>query len=448
MPATDAAAQGSAGKVSSSRRPRNKNPVTSLKVFRQFFKRNPDGSLDASRINSKECYEAWLGSRKGNCRRPERFFQRTLTAHISGTDGRTPFQAEEEEAILRWLRVKQRWPCFEQSSVRFGEQGFRSKGFHEKNAEMGVTAAHGYDVEEDQDDDDDDDAEKAEEENGDNENDDDASSSSSSVSGEEGETTKKKRRRRSKKASAIKKATLSSKRKRVRKSESDEDATQAASINTPAYGVSRIVPEAFHIQNVSETLYVRALTDSFTPDSYMFRAEPHALYRTATLGLFNMFSGLQDTAKHWWASTLSWLRMRCLGRGWLPPTMDDAKAALAEFSAMYPGHYVHIFDFTADKGEDRIMLQNEESRRLFGRISRHEGGFSGKRFLPQDTWSIMRACTRAFCYPGMEIPTQLRWILTGQPGLRTAMFVTAFFVDDARRMVLEHGFMVEGTLTS
>lgn len=37
--------------------------------------------------------------------------------------------------MLKVLRRKERWPCFEASSTRFGLMGFRAKGFHEKNGE-------------------------------------------------------------------------------------------------------------------------------------------------------------------------------------------------------------------------------------------------------------------------------------------------------------------------
>ncbi|KAH9249045.1 hypothetical protein BASA81_013257 [Batrachochytrium salamandrivorans] len=115
---------------------------TSLKVFRTFLKVNPvDGSVDASQIHSRVCYEAWLASRGvEETDAVAKKFYRTLSNHVSGVDGRSPFERHEEQAILLVLRVKQRWPCFP-SHLRLGVAGFRSKGFCEKQPFLARAAA-------------------------------------------------------------------------------------------------------------------------------------------------------------------------------------------------------------------------------------------------------------------------------------------------------------------
>lgn len=107
--------------------------ATSLKVFRKFLVYNPDGTIDASKIHSRDCYEMWLASRKTDFLvDPEKNFQRTLSSHLTAVDGRTPFEPTEEAAILEVIRKKERWPCFANSTVRYGYAGYRAKGFHEK----------------------------------------------------------------------------------------------------------------------------------------------------------------------------------------------------------------------------------------------------------------------------------------------------------------------------
>jgi len=91
-------------------------PRSSIAVFRAFFEVDKvDGavvSVDASRVVSKECYEYWLETRVGVTNEPERAFQRSLTAHLTGSDGRQPFLPEEEEAILKVVRAKRVWFVF------------------------------------------------------------------------------------------------------------------------------------------------------------------------------------------------------------------------------------------------------------------------------------------------------------------------------------------------
>ena len=105
---------------------------TSLEVFRAFLLILPDGSLDASRIISRECYNSWLSTRRKQTTDPERTFQRTLSSHLTAVDGRAPFSEAEEAAILHVLRRGTPWPCFDESEVRFGCTGFRARGYHEK----------------------------------------------------------------------------------------------------------------------------------------------------------------------------------------------------------------------------------------------------------------------------------------------------------------------------
>jgi len=85
----------------------------SIRIFRHFIVANKrsDGTvqLDASSIVSSACYQLWLDTRIGVPNYPQRTFQRSLTAHLTGSDERQPFLAEEEAAILKVVRVKRIW---------------------------------------------------------------------------------------------------------------------------------------------------------------------------------------------------------------------------------------------------------------------------------------------------------------------------------------------------
>ena len=84
-----------------------------IAVFRRFLDVIKVGdeiiNVDASRVVSKECYKQWLKTRIGVKNEPERTFQRALTAHLTGSDGRQVFLPEEEAAILKVVRAKRVW---------------------------------------------------------------------------------------------------------------------------------------------------------------------------------------------------------------------------------------------------------------------------------------------------------------------------------------------------
>lgn len=116
-------------------------PRTSLQIFRAFISRESDGSLDASGVISRECFEVWCKSRKGEIANAERQFQRTLSAHLSALDGRSPFTSEEERAVMAQVRKREVWPCFRRGRSVVGSSGFRGRGYHEKLERVVVAPA-------------------------------------------------------------------------------------------------------------------------------------------------------------------------------------------------------------------------------------------------------------------------------------------------------------------
>ncbi|KAH9256914.1 hypothetical protein BASA81_004735 [Batrachochytrium salamandrivorans] len=107
----------------------------SIRVFREYLHARPDGTVDASQVTSRECYEAFLLAKKSvHCENEAKKFRRTLTTHLTGVDGRRAFEPAEEEAILLLLRQNKPWPCFP-AEMQVGSM-FRGKGFHEKQLLM------------------------------------------------------------------------------------------------------------------------------------------------------------------------------------------------------------------------------------------------------------------------------------------------------------------------
>ena len=87
----------------------NKQMTSSIMIFRRFIKATNEMVLDASAVIGRECYEAWLKNKDVVPSNPERVFQRSLNSHVTAVDGRQPFAAQQEEAILKILRKKQIW---------------------------------------------------------------------------------------------------------------------------------------------------------------------------------------------------------------------------------------------------------------------------------------------------------------------------------------------------
>ena len=123
--ACSASAQQERAPVPISCSPASRPYETSLKVFRRHLALS-SGAEVVGDVTSLACYEDWLSTRARPPNEPEKTFQRILTCTVSGTDGRTPFTPEEEEKILKQIRLKRVWPAFADSSFIVGVKGFRS----------------------------------------------------------------------------------------------------------------------------------------------------------------------------------------------------------------------------------------------------------------------------------------------------------------------------------
>lgn len=106
--------------------------ISSFRIFSSFIKWKANGECDAREILSRDCYVAWLQSRRFEPKNPHEAFRRAVTAHIRGNDGRRPFGEEAERSLLKELRKKKQWKAFEGTDLLVGIKGFSSLGHHEK----------------------------------------------------------------------------------------------------------------------------------------------------------------------------------------------------------------------------------------------------------------------------------------------------------------------------
>mmetsp|Transcript_26107 Transcript_26107/g.42185 ORF Transcript_26107/g.42185 Transcript_26107/m.42185 type:complete len:617 (-) Transcript_26107:268-2118(-) len=114
--------------------------LNSFDTFMFYVKFDPnDKSIcDTSAILERPCYEMWIKTRKELPVNPQDCFRRTITAHVTGTKKRRPFEPVVEADLLQRLRMRRVWPCFEgrvgqnNKPILIGKSGFRAKGYHEQ----------------------------------------------------------------------------------------------------------------------------------------------------------------------------------------------------------------------------------------------------------------------------------------------------------------------------
>eukprot|EP00516_Mucochytrium_quahogii_P004935 CAMPEP_0203752870 /NCGR_PEP_ID=MMETSP0098-20131031/6736_1 /ASSEMBLY_ACC=CAM_ASM_000208 /TAXON_ID=96639 /ORGANISM=" , Strain NY0313808BC1" /LENGTH=275 /DNA_ID=CAMNT_0050643237 /DNA_START=24 /DNA_END=851 /DNA_ORIENTATION=- len=108
--------------------------ATSMDIFEMFVTTDENGLVDASGILSKECYNAWLKSRKTSLKNPHLTFVQSVRGHVAGTKdvGRNPMPPGVEASLLRLIRQKKIWPCFEGTKAKYGSRGMKITGYHER----------------------------------------------------------------------------------------------------------------------------------------------------------------------------------------------------------------------------------------------------------------------------------------------------------------------------
>lgn len=105
--------------------------ATTLSVLNSYVIKDEDGKIDASGILSKASYEEWLSKRKYLPKDPPHAFRKVITGHCRGDKGLAPFSQELEKALLKLLRRKTVWECFQDTPKKIGLRGFQTLGFWE-----------------------------------------------------------------------------------------------------------------------------------------------------------------------------------------------------------------------------------------------------------------------------------------------------------------------------
>lgn len=336
---------------------------TSIQVFRDFLRRLPDGSIDASEVTSPECFEAWLRLRPYRTQ-PEKAFRRSLTGHLTGVDGRIPFTQEEEEAILKVIRRKQKWECFkhETKAGSSGEFGFRAKGFHEKMLEGSAPS------------------------------------------------TSKKRAKMT--------LLVSQSAHMAASANGVETAQDNSSINlasNPSGLVSTLPTQVSPSYPLTPSYCSLFSAPSLIPlptDLPMSSSDSDR--KTCVLDRF------ASASIEAWQTVSSLFRMLVISRGWIYTAAreEQAESLLAAQTSLYPDWHILIVSPNVASFSDRILAQNLLSEKMYGKIAKKYGGFSGTLIFLEDSLQTIRAAGRAMQQPGEPVSYDVRHKCAGVPKVR------------------------------
>ena len=382
-----------------------------MRVFREFLTRsiNNDGkeAVDAANVVSRECYDLWVSTRKVLPPNPEKAFQRALSAHITGVDGRVAFTPAEEEAILKVLRKKERWPCFVNSSTRFGLMGFRAKGFHEKAAETGVTTEvnnvkrHRLSTAEDDSDLDGENEEEEEEETRHKLNVLNVPSIPSSGVIPKLNFT-----------GAVKPTSIPE----MVNFQFGAPHLSLLSAAAAAVNVNSAIPDpvpSASTWTIMPTFLNRSVGTSLSPDaqsSSVFGSE-HSFLDIARMLLDQIYSSGVDA----WGTILSLGRMILLSKGYVAPNVEDANRILKEYMEVYPSEHVLIMDITAKKLKDRVLAMSPSLDQIIGPVTRDKEGLQQRLVPIKDAFAALSAAVSAYRSPGTQVCEKLHIVtLKGQ----------------------------------
>jgi hypothetical protein len=405
-----------------------------------------------------------LNSRKSKPSCPEKAFQRALSGHITGVDGRVPFDQEEEEAILRAVRRKARWECFRHCDIKFGESGFRTKGFHEKayageilktqpkkRAKRAMEKIRNISrsllLEEQRREEEEDDEVEENEEAESSSNESSATSPSSSSASSE-----RRRKKVSSKRSAAAASTLLH----------QQQSGAASSARYPFRNNSTMGPPPM-VQQLS-TERGRSESSSSSASSTVYY--PHSVYESSTsvltmnipsvvgtpisaaastlLGmLVNMVLSLGALGLPYAKIVLALHRTIIYSRGWFAsPKMDQAQALMAKLKQQHPDDYIILCDFTQDP-LNRYLLQNDLAIEMFGKISQEHGGCKGLRVSPTEIWNVLKTYSEAGTLPsGQEARGELTLVVRSEDRL-CEVFIS---MDDETHIIVERGRLMDGPL--
>ena len=276
--------------------------------------------------------------------------------------------------MLRVLRRKERWPCFEASPTRFGLMGFRAKGFHEKSSETtGGTdqSRKRFKNEDDSDHDSEDESPKP----------------------------------------AVRPLILLETAKRLNRV---PDFNNAAGPFLPAMTAAMpTIPTmsstmAMNMGTPLVNLYLR----EYAPPAYSPQQEFNLIHFDGSFSFLETAAALLNrfyvAGMDAWGTILSIGRMLLVSKGWAkPPTMEDATRILTQMSERYPGSQIVVIDPTCRQQKDRIITMSASAQACLGNISRTQGGLDYRIIADNDAWSALTATFAAYNNPGAEFPASV-----------------------------------------
>lgn len=380
--------------------------------------------LDASGLVSRQCYDLWVNTRKTLPPNPEKAFQRSLSAHVTGVDGRVPFTQDEEEAVLRILRRKERWLCFEKSNTRFGQMGFRAKGYHEKennshNAyvyatsaaypsgdgmgggggsgggglNLNPTTAHGH----------------------------------NDYSPMHGSQNPKRMRVGSVDSvmspNSVNRfmgmppppsSTMSSSYSFSSPnpllgggaSVGAKESTRLGFLSLAANSLTAAPLPSVAMDNplaVHSAVLVPPIDNSFMAPQLDGVESPNSFLNMAG----NLLNRLKSTGMDCWSTILSLGRMALVSRGWSSPDYDETKAICEQISALYPNESVVGVDLVARSLTERVIYQNQNSIYYIGMIAKEYGGMNHRLIPLSEAWSCLNTVVSAFRRPNEDMQVQM-----------------------------------------
>ncbi|KAH9253297.1 hypothetical protein BASA81_008648 [Batrachochytrium salamandrivorans] len=337
--------------------------MTSLQVFRRHIARGSPGSpLDASEVISEACFEDWSTAHRFGSPTTEKF-KRALLGHVTGVDGRVPFNQEEEAAVLLVVRIKQPWPLKENAS-KLGLSGFRGKGFHEKNA-LGK------------------------------------------------ECLAKKQAKKGKKMLELEGESVMGDSKRIQQCEQPVVIPDLPYLEVFAGPIAAVLdtPSTPSFEMLGAAIY-----ESTHPVPLPPNADPMSEVLNA---MHSFFKDIPTFGPEVWTSMMDLGKILCLAKGMtVGASHADAVALCEQLSGdLLPSHALLMLDFTA-KFEERIVHQNPRSIELVGNVCSNLGGkatmFIGEQHRLESFRAIMLACSQ----PGTEVHCKLYLALVGQETLQ------------------------------
>lgn len=111
---------------------------SSIITLSKYIKTNEDGSVNANGIISQECFSEWLSTKAKLPQFPQHAFRKIVSGHCRGDVGLIPFKQNEEKEVLKVLRKKKIWPCFNKTKCRIGLRGFQKSGYWENKRRKAI----------------------------------------------------------------------------------------------------------------------------------------------------------------------------------------------------------------------------------------------------------------------------------------------------------------------